>query len=57
MVICLPTGTGKNIIMIHSFQKGLKYLVLVPKIVLMEQFYEEILNIDCDTSTKERKII
>ena len=57
VVICLPTGTGKNIIMIHSFQKGLKYLVLVPKIVLMEQFYEEILNIDCDTSTKERKII
>ena len=41
-VICLPTGCGKNSVMIFSMKVGLKYLVLVPRIVLMEQFYEEI---------------
>ena len=42
-IISLPTGTGKNVIIIHSFQKDKNYLILVPRIILMEQFKEEIL--------------
>ena len=41
--ICIPTGTGKNVIIIHSFQKDKHYLILVPRIILMEQIKEEIL--------------
>jgi superfamily II DNA or RNA helicase len=41
--ICIPTGTGKNVIIIHSFQKDKHYLILVPRIILMEQLKEEIL--------------
>ena len=43
-VICLPTGTGKNVVIIHSFQKNKKYLILVPRIILMEQLKEEIIK-------------
>lgn len=46
-VICIPTGCGKNIIMIYSmlFDKipDKKYLILVPRIILMEQLNNEIL--------------
>jgi hypothetical protein len=44
IVICLPTGTGKNIVIINSLLKDKKYLILVPRIFLMEQFKEELLK-------------
>lgn len=44
VVICLPTGTGKNLVIIHSMNKDKKYLILVPRIILMEQLYEEIIK-------------
>ena len=44
VIICLPTGTGKNSVIIHSFQKDKKYLILVPRIILMEQLKEEIIK-------------
>jgi ERCC4-related helicase len=36
-IINLPTGTGKNIIIIHSLISNKKYLILVPYIILMEK--------------------
>ncbi len=43
-IICLPTGCGKNAVMIHSMIPGKKYLVLVPYIILLEQMKEEIIR-------------
>jgi superfamily II DNA or RNA helicase len=37
IIINLPTGTGKNIIIVNSFEANKKYLILVPKIILMDQ--------------------
>lgn len=42
MVICLPTGTGKNMVIIFSMQPEKKYLILVPRIILMDQLVAEI---------------
>jgi len=42
-IICIPTGCGKNIIMIYSMIFNKKYLILVPRIILMEQLNDEIL--------------
>ena len=42
VVINLPTGTGKNLIILHSLKAGCKYLILVPRIILMEQIKDEI---------------
>jgi late competence protein required for DNA uptake (superfamily II DNA/RNA helicase) len=44
LVLNLPTGTGKNIIMIHSMRNDKKYLILVPRIILMDQFKDEIIK-------------
>ena len=44
IIVCIPTGTGKNVIIIHSFVIGLKYLILVPRIILMDQLKEEIIK-------------
>ena len=44
VVINLPTGTGKNLIIIHSMEDDLKYLILVPRIILMEQLKKEIIK-------------
>lgn len=44
VVISLPTGTGKNIIITYYIQEGKKYLILVPRIILMDQLKKEILN-------------
>src|SRR3989338_10275199 len=41
-IICLPTGTGKNIVIIYSMIINQKYLILVPLRILMEQFKNEI---------------
>lgn len=45
LVLNLPTGTGKNYIMIKSFKQDEKYLILVPRIILMHQIYNEICEI------------
>ena len=42
VVINLPTGTGKNLIILHSMKEKIKYLILVPRIILMEQINDEI---------------
>ena len=44
IVISLPTGTGKNIIIIHSIKKDNRYLILAPRIILMEQFKTELIK-------------
>ena len=44
VIISLPTGTGKNSVIIYSFQDKKKYLILVPRIILMEQLKEEIIK-------------
>ena len=33
VIVSLPTGTGKNVVMIYTFEKKSKYLILVPRIV------------------------
>ena len=44
LIICLPTGTGKNFIISQSLQHNLKYLIMVPRILLMEQLRDEIIK-------------
>ena len=43
-IISLPTGCGKNIVIIYSLKKNKKYLILVPRIILMEQLLNEIIK-------------
>jgi superfamily II DNA/RNA helicase len=45
LIICLPTGSGKNYIIVHSLKLNIKYLILVPRIILMEQINDEIIKI------------
>ena len=44
VIINLPTGTGKNSVIIYSMQDNLKYLILVPRIILMDQLKDEIIK-------------
>jgi len=44
LIICLPTGTGKNFIITHSLQSKVRYLIMVPRIILMEQIKDEIIK-------------
>lgn len=44
LVCCLPTGTGKNLIIIKSLDLESQYLILVPRIILMDQLKSEILK-------------
>lgn len=44
VTICLPTGTGKNLVICHSMNKDHKYLILVPRIILMEQLKDVMLT-------------
>ena len=44
VIISLPTGTGKNSVIIYSLQDNKKYLILVPRIILMEQLKDEIIK-------------
>ena len=44
IIISLPTGTGKNFIIINSLQLNKKYLILVPRIILMDQIKDEIIE-------------
>lgn len=44
VIINLPTGTGKNQVIINSICIGKKYLILVPTIVLLEQLKGEFMK-------------
>jgi hypothetical protein len=44
VIISLPTGTGKNSVIIYSLKENNKYLILVPKIILMDQLKDEIIK-------------
>lgn len=44
IVINLPTGTGKNVIIVNALESGKKYLILVPRIFLLEQIHSTILK-------------
>ena len=43
-IISLPTGCGKNVVIIYSMKKNKKYLILVPRVILMEQIQDEIIR-------------
>jgi replicative superfamily II helicase len=34
LIICLPTGTGKNFIIINSLKPNVKYLIMIPRIMI-----------------------
>jgi hypothetical protein len=44
VIINLPTGTGKNSVIIYSLDDSKKYLILVPRIILMDQLKTEIIK-------------
>ena len=44
VIINLPTGTCKNSVIIYSLEKNKKYLILVPRIILMDQLKKEIIK-------------
>jgi superfamily II DNA or RNA helicase len=44
IIISIPTGCGKNSIIIFSMIDGMRYLILVPRIILMEQMKSEIIE-------------
>ena len=44
IIISLPTGCGKNMIIIFSIDVKKRYLILVPRIILMEQIKSEIIK-------------
>ena len=52
VIINLPTGTGKNSVIIHSIKPNLKYLILVPRIILMEQIKSEIVQFNPKMKSK-----
>ena len=43
-IICLPTGCGKNIVIMYSMKEDKKYLILVPRIILMYQLKDEMIK-------------
>ena len=44
VIVNLPTGTGKNSVIIYSMKDNLKNLIIVPRIILMEQIKAEIIK-------------
>tara|TARA_Y100000389_G_C17471304_1_gene531415 strand:+ start:8174 stop:10645 length:2472 start_codon:yes stop_codon:yes gene_type:complete len=44
VTICLPTGTGKNVVIIFSIDITKKNLILVPMRILTQQLYDEIMK-------------
>jgi hypothetical protein len=43
-IISIPTGCGKNSVIIFSLKPDRKYLILVPRIILMDQFKDELIK-------------
>jgi hypothetical protein len=52
IIIHLPTGSGKTVIMSRSIEPGKKYLILVPRIILLEQTRDVILSVLSDYRDK-----
>jgi superfamily II DNA or RNA helicase len=44
IIICIPTGTWKNVVIIYNFLNDKKYLILVPRVILTEQLRDEIIK-------------
>jgi superfamily II DNA or RNA helicase len=44
MIINLPTGTGKTVVMSMSIEENKKYLILVPYVILLEQTKNTIIH-------------
>jgi superfamily II DNA or RNA helicase len=55
-IICLPTGCGKNVIIIFSMNNKKRYLILVPRIILMDQFKDELIKHKPDLKNKIQTI-
>ena len=43
--LCLPTGSGKTYVFIMSIEPNKKYIILVPFIILLEQWNKEIIKL------------
>lgn len=56
VIICLPTGTGKNIVITRSLNTDQKYLILVPRIILMDQLKTELLLFNPEWKNKIQTI-
>jgi len=56
VVISLPTGCGKNVVIIYSINEKKRYLILVPRIILMEQIKTEIIKHRPDLKNKIQTI-
>jgi superfamily II DNA or RNA helicase/CHASE3 domain sensor protein len=57
LIINLPTGTGKNFIIAHSLKPNkFSYLILVPRIILLEQIESELLKYNPDYEEYIQKI-
>jgi hypothetical protein len=57
LIIHLPTGTGKNFIISHALlPHKFSYLLLVPRIILLEQIEEEILKYNPEYEKHIQKI-
>ena len=52
VIISLPTGTGKNSVIIFSMKNDLKYLILVPRIILMDQLKNEMIKLKPEMKNK-----
>jgi type I site-specific restriction endonuclease len=57
LIINLPTGTGKNFIIAHALKPNkFSYLILVPRIILLEQIETEIIKYKPDYEKYIQKI-
>jgi superfamily II DNA/RNA helicase len=56
VIISLPTGCGKNVVIIYSINEKKRYLILVPRIILMEQIKTEIIKHRPDLKNKIQTI-
>jgi superfamily II DNA or RNA helicase len=56
VIISLPTGSGKNIVIIFSIDENKRYLILVPRIILMDQIKREIIRYRPDLKNKIQTI-
>jgi len=56
IIISLPTGCGKNIIIIYSIDENKRYLILVPRIILMEQIKTELIKHKLELKNKIQTI-
>ena len=56
LIICLPTGSGKNFIIAHSIDIKKKIIIFVPRIILLEQIENELIKFNSDYKNHIQKI-